>query len=1072
MGAKSDSHTVAASQVPLALAKALASSGPDPAIPHSIPRICSAAQPVVAAAVILRALGNHDRVWIFCGDPRLRERCLDEMPSWGVEPLSLPRSEIADDPTAIPDPEVTAERLHVLEQLLPDQRRPIVVLLEEDSMHDPAPLRARVQRDRIEVRTGETLDPGDLGQSLEAAGYEKVSVVAERGQYATRGGILDVFSLHGDLPLRVEFFDDEIESLRSFDPDSQRTVEKTDSGTVLFSFENDPATEIGEVADYLRKEDFVIALECSENLDATPSCSVTAAGPEEAPTEILDSPLGAFEAGDFVLQDDKRTLFLETVGRWQSKGWKLFMVFAARGEIERFAELVGDDLLGEGALLPVLGALPHGFAFPRGNIAVLSAAELFGRYQLNRARKRFGRERRQQAARAQVSYRELVDGELVVHANHGIGRFEGIVDATESGGSAGDEVLAIEYAESAKLYVPLDQAHLVSRYVGSGKAAPRLGKLGGGSWGRIREKTEKSILDYAARMLSVQADREISKGYSHPPDTQWQYEFEASFPYRETPDQLRAIRDAKEDMETDQPMDRLICGDVGFGKTEIAIRAIFKAVMGGRQVAFLAPTTVLAQQHFETLCQRYSDWPITVGCLSRFRTRAEQNRTIAGAADGSVDVVVGTHRLVSKDVSFQNLGLVIVDEEQRFGVAHKEKFKELFRLVDVLTLSATPIPRTLYLSLMGVRDLSVIETAPASRRKVTTKIASYDEKLIEKAIHFELRRGGQVFFLHNRVKTIRRMKKKLEDLSPADAVVEVGHGQMPDGELEVIMHRFVAGEIDVLVCTTIIESGIDIPNANTIFIDRADHFGLADLYQLRGRVGRSGTKAFAYLLLDQEAVVTGDARKRVDAIRQYSALGAGFQIAMRDLEIRGAGNLLGTKQSGHIAAVGFDLYCQLLRQSVARLSGKTRLARVEAVFRADFLCQSEAEWLVAGGHNELDEEMFPAFLPSSWIAEPRLRITGYRSLAEATALRETKDLRREWRDRFGPIPEAAENLVLLTEIRVLASHAKVTSVEIDGGKLILMRNGKGIQINGRYPRLENPRGPAALEETLEMVRTL
>ncbi|MEM1442818.1 MAG: DEAD/DEAH box helicase, partial [Verrucomicrobiota bacterium] len=584
-------------------------------------------------------------------------------------------------------------------------------------------------------------------------------------------------------------------------------------------------------------------------------------------------------------------------------------------------------------------------------------------------------------------------------------------------------------------------------------------------WSRLRKNAENSIMDYAARLLSIQAEREAHKGFAHSPDNKWQWEFENAFIYKETPDQLRAIEEAKQDMESPRPMDRLVCGDVGFGKTEVAIRAAFKAVMSGKQVAMLVPTTVLAEQHYLNFRERMSDFPIQIETLSRYRTTAQQRQTLEDLALGKVDIVIGTHRLISKDVAFKELGLVVVDEEQRFGVTHKERFKELWRFVDVLTLSATPIPRTLYLSMMGVREMSVIDTPPASRRPVATTICPYDERIIRSAIEKELARQGQVFFLHNRVKTIRGMKRRIEDLVPG-AHVEVGHGQMGDEELEDVMARFIAGDFDVLVCTTIIESGVDIPNANTIMIDRADRFGLADLYQIRGRVGRADRRAYAYLMLPPDMLTVGDARKRINAIKQYSSLGAGFKIAMRDLEIRGAGNLLGTQQSGHIAAIGFDLYCQLLKQSVGKLKGEAVADRIESSMHIDFLCTNESHY------QRSPEGSLPAFIPGDYMPEARLRITAYRELAEASRIEDLEKLRIDWADRFGRIPPAVENLLIATELKIRAAHKGCGSIEIQDRKLKLMKNGKYIQINGKFPRLIGDDEEEWLESALDWVLDL
>ncbi|HJT46137.1 MAG TPA: transcription-repair coupling factor, partial [Chthoniobacterales bacterium] len=725
----------------------------------------------------------------------------------------------------------------------------------------------------------------------------------------------------------------------------------------------------------------------------------------------------------------------------------------------------------------VLGTLARGFCFPPANIVILSAAELFGRFAPHARRRLYHAERH----RAQIDFSELNEGDLVVHLEHGVGRFEGLtripVSTTpaEGGGSPGkiaagtaattireQEVLALEFADGAKLYVPLEQAYLVSRYVGVGKRSPGLSSLADAKWARAKRSAAASIFDYAGKMLTVQAERETVPGYAFGPDTKWQREFEHSFPFRETPDQMKAIIDAKIDMERPRPMDRLICGDVGFGKTEVAIRAAFKSVMEGKQVAVLAPTTVLAQQHFEVFRQRMLDYPVRIEMLSRFRSQAEQRKIIELLRQGGVDIVIGTHRLISGDVIFKDLGLVVIDEEQRFGVLHKEKFKELFKLVDVLTLSATPIPRTLYLSLVGVKDMSTIETPPLNRLPVETIVSGYDERIIRDAINRELERQGQVYFLHNRVQSIDRVREKIVDLIPG-ARVEIAHGQMDADELEGIMARFVAGKIDVLVCTTIIESGLDIPNANTIIIDRADRFGLADLYQLRGRVGRAEHKAYAYLLLPREMMTVGAARKRINAIKQYSSLGAGFRIAMRDLEIRGAGSILGTAQSGHIVAIGFDLYCQLLKQAVAQLKGRKFKPRLDVDLRIDFVATNEAEFVQAG-----PDQRIPAFVPASYISDTALRIKAYREVAEISNRDQFDRVRKEWRDRFGKFPPAVDNLFLLAEIKLVAAKAGITRVEVKERKLMLTSRGEFVLVGGKFLRLVA--SPQHLSEVLELTK--
>jgi transcription-repair coupling factor (superfamily II helicase) len=716
--------------------------------------------------------------------------------------------------------------------------------------------------------------------------------------------------------------------------------------------------------------------------------------------------------------------------------------------------------------------------------------------------------RRAERHRAQIDFSELAEGDLVVHLEHGVGRFLGLEkfpvgqaqrlpDASQvftatpkafgvalQQQAQPQEVLVLEFADEAKLYVPLEQAYLVSRYVGAGKKSPPLSSLGDGKWGRATIKAAASIFDYAGKMLAIQAERQMQAGYAFTPDTKWQAEFERSFPFRETPDQMKAIIDTKIDMERPRPMDRLICGDVGFGKTEVAVRAAFKTVMDGKQVAVLAPTTVLAQQHFEVFRQRMREYPVRIEMLSRFRSHSEQKKVLQLLREGGVDIVIGTHRLISGDVVFKDLGLVVIDEEQRFGVLHKEKFKELFKLVDVLTLSATPIPRTLYLSLVGVKDMSTIETPPPNRLPVETVVSAYDERIIRAAIDRELERQGQVFFLHNRVASIERVRDRIVHLCP-QARVEIGHGQMDADELEAVMARFIAGKIDVLVCTTIIESGLDIPNANTIVIDRADQFGLADLYQLRGRVGRAEHKAYAYLLLPREMMTVGAARKRISAIKQYSSLGAGFRIAMRDLEIRGAGSILGTAQSGHIIAVGFDLYCQLLKQAVAQLKGQKPRLRLDVDVRLDFVVTNEAEFIAPstkpngfpvpnslGVGKETLPERIPAFIPVAYVSDPAMRIRSYREIAEISSREQLERLRRDWRDRFGAFPPAVDNLFALVEMKLAAAESGVSRVEVREHKVMLTRHGDFILVAGKFPRLVGSKIDQHLPEAVELIKKL
>jgi transcription-repair coupling factor (superfamily II helicase) len=1008
----------------------------------------------VAAAMVAHAaetIGRR-RVWLISEMPRHRERLAAELELWGHDALVLPEAPMANEDGAIADPESAAEWFGVLEVLA--RADACMVVCAPDAFEAAAPTPGALRESRNMLKPGDTLDPGAFAEELAGHGYDRVPTVAMRGQFAVRGGIIDVFPWQAGAPLRVEFFDTEVESVREFDPDSQASTRKLLEADLMLA---EPPAE-ARVGHYRRPGDVVVVF--GEAVEFESEEDVRVIEGAEYPAAELDlsratfgSPFGVFEAGDFVLNEVRRENFFGQINDWRRDGWQVAMVFANAGERERFAELVGGDLERDLGIVPLEGELLLGFTFPLLRLAVLSSAELFGRYRSAGTARKSALDKAR-AARARATLDEIEEGDLVVHYEYGIARFRGVQPGDE-----GDEMV-LEYRDGSLLGVPLEQAHLVGKYVGLGGRTPDLNRLGGTAWKSARKSAEKSILDYAARLLRVQAERQHEPGFAHPADTRWMWEFERSFHFTETADQRRAIDEAKRDLESPRPMDRLICGDVGFGKTEVAIRAAFKAVCSGKQAAILVPTTVLAEQHWRTFRERMSDYPVRVELLNRFRKPSEVRATLEGLQNGSVDIVIGTHRLVSGDVVFKDLGLVVVDEEQRFGVAHKEKFKDLFRKVDVLTLSATPIPRTLYMALMGARDMSTIETPPPNRVPVATTVCGYDERVIRDAIRREMKRGGQVFFLHNRVKTIEQMRKRLEELVP-EARILVGHGQMEKDALETVMHQFVRGDADVLLATTIIETGIDIPNANTILIDRADRFGLADLYQLRGRVGRAGEKAYAILLLPRDMVTGGDSRKRIHAIKEYTALGSGFKIAMRDLEIRGAGNLLGTKQSGHISQIGFDLYCQLLRQSVERLKGRgSNAPKVDATFKADFLAT-----------NKSGEGIISAHLPPDWLAEPRLRITAYRELAEAATVKQVDALESSWSDRFGKLPDAAANLLQVARIKALAGANGISSVEIQSQRLMLHRNGDYILMGDRrFPRLESARPEDKLAETIRLLR--
>ncbi|HEY8505506.1 MAG TPA: transcription-repair coupling factor, partial [Gemmataceae bacterium] len=705
-------------------------------------------------------------------------------------------------------------------------------------------------------------------------------------------------------------------------------------------------------------------------------------------------------------------------------------------ECHRLTEVLAAGKLAQSDRLRlVTGHVRAGFRLVsegREGVVVLGSHELFHRdLTAGVAEKARPGPRRRVESRAIDSFLDLNEGDYVVHVSHGIALYRGMemlpragadspAPPLPRGGTGGspaaplEEHLVLEFRGGVRVYVPASRIELVQKYVGGSRAEPELSKYGGSAWGRRKKRVAEAVRDLAGEMLQLQALREAQPGFAYPADTPWQTEFEASFPYQETPDQLTAVGEIKADMQKPRPMDRLLCGDVGYGKTELAVRAAFKAVDNGRQVAVLVPTTVLAEQHYRTFTQRLAEYPFVVEVLSRFRSAKEQQRILQSLATGGVDIVIGTHRLVSADVRFKDLGLVVIDEEQRFGVEHKERLKRLRATVDVLTMTATPIPRTLHQALLGIRDISNLETPPPERLPVETRIIRFDPALVRNAVLRELNRGGQVYFVHNRVYDIDRVAERLAQVVP-EARLAVAHGQMAEGDLERAMVRFVRREADVLVATTIVESGLDIPNANTIFIDQADTYGLADLHQLRGRVGRTRVRAYAYLLLDQDRAVTPAAAQRLKAIEEFTQLGAGFKIALRDLEIRGAGNLLGNEQSGHIAAVGYELYCQLLENAVRAMKNQPLRTPLEV-------------------HVDLP---WPAFLPREYVPTQRLRVEVYRRLSRVRDVRKLGDFREELRDRYGSPPEPAEWLLRLAELRLLAARWQVGQIHRDGPDVVL-----------------------------------
>lgn len=963
--------------------------------------------------------------------------------------LAFPPIEIVR-PSASPDPEISAQRLATLMALRragASTAPPPCVVTTRQAMDQPVPMPDTMDRRLLCIHTGDDVGLDNLVEKLDKAEYLRVNQVDDRGQFATRGGVLDVFSTDADWPIRLEFYGDRVQSIREFSVEDQLTRRILDKGVVLLGTEEEPR---GKLADWLPSDHLL--LDCEPDLDA---------GSSDAPACLPHDFLRVMKDDDLLLHEQRRALLLKHIEDWRAEQWRIIIFCNNEGECQRLKEILADE---SGRVTGIdfrIGHLASGFTILEDRLAILSDAEIFGRYQhIPPYRAKGGRAGRG-AAGVAGDIETWNEGDYVVHLQHGIARYLGL-HPVNLGGPRDEEVLVLEFADAAKLYVPVEQAHIVSRYVGIGRKKPEVDALGGSRWERARIRAHRAILDYAANLLRLQAEREALPGYPFPPDTAWQREFENAFIYDETADQLRAIAETKTDMESPRPMDRLICGDVGFGKTEVAIRGAFKAVMSGKQVAFLCPTTVLAQQHFNTLHERMADYPVRIEMLSRFVSQAQQARLVRSLAAGEIDIIVGTHRLLSPDVRFKNVGLLVVDEEQRFGVRHKDMLKDRFRQIDILTLSATPIPRTLYLALMGARDMSTIETPPPGRIPVETAITGYDERVIRDSIQREIARDGQVFYLHNRIETIGHVAARLQELVPGVRVV-VGHGRMPDEELEDVMMAFVSGKADVLVSTTIIESGLDIPNANTIIIDRADRFGLADLYQLRGRVGRGQHKAYAYLLLPPALMTTGEAKRRTAAIRQYSQLGAGFKIAMRDLEIRGAGNLLGTEQSGHVMAIGFDLYCRLLRQAVQQIKSGKVAHRREVPVQIDFLALSEAR---------AEDGRLPAYLPARFLRQPALRITAHRELAEAASEEELDALAVRWRDRFGNLPPEAENLILYRRIQLHAAKKALRDIEVIGNQLRIRKGADFIMIGTRFPRLSQSDPAARLREIFSLVQKL
>jgi transcription-repair coupling factor (superfamily II helicase) len=911
------------------------------------------------------------------------------------------------------------------------------------------------------------------------------------GEFSWRGGILDLYSPVYDHPVRLDYFGDELESIRVFDPVTQRSLEPLQSCRIIPRGEHiflEKQNSTFDFLDYFNCADVQLVVADSDEIlhhldvyaDAD-ALSAWQAAPSKAGavryivdrhaahsnslplTKMSAYALDQFRGVAGIGADEPlRAQFLaQQTAHWLESGCDV--VFCSPSDLRRsrFLELVEETPPTPKAdQIHVAGFdLQTGAYLSEQRLVLLSEAEVFGRPLKKKPRRRT---EQFSADHLLHSGLELSVNDFAVHAAYGVCQFLGLDNVQFQGRR--QEVLVLEFQQDKRVYVPLDQAYLIGRYVGAGKKAPRLSRIGGARWKRVKADAELAVNDLAAELIRIQAVRQTAVGtaYVSDLDEHAYAQFVEAFPYTETADQLDAADAVIADLEAARPMDRLICGDVGFGKTEVAMRAAFKVVLGGRQAAILAPTTVLVQQHFLTFQERFRDFPVVIRALSRFQTIAEVRQTLHDLHRGKVDIVIGTHRLLSGDVHFNNLGLIVIDEEQRFGVKHKEKLKRLRASVDVMTMTATPIPRTLYLSMAGLRDMSTIMSPPSTRLPVQTVVAQYDETMIREAIRRELQRGGQVFYLSNRVKTIDKVAAKMKKLVP-EASVDIGHGQMNEHDLEAAMLRFIQGDTDVLVCTTIIESGMDIPNANTIIIERADRFGLADLYQLRGRVGRHDRQAYAYLLIEKYAVLLDVARERLSAIRKYTKLGAGFKLAVRDLELRGAGNLLGAEQSGHITAVGLDLYCKLLTAAVARMKKTTAEQHSEVDVLLDFC--------VHGAPDEAGDVMAACF-SHDFIAEEELRVDCYRRLSSIRNVKGIDAFREELLDRFGVIPEDADNLLRITAIKRRAAAAGIHAISVKNRCAYLETERGPIRKGAKLPMLRASAPAAQLSELEALVETL
>ena len=957
----------------------------------------------------------------------------------GVEEAEILFEDISN---IIPPPisSVFRDRLDLLERIV-SKKQPGILIAPAEALNTKLPPLEEINKYFFSIRQGQRLDLEAFLSKLTEMGYRREDMVLEKGEFSQRGEIVDIFPLTADTPLRIILEFDKVSSIRAFSADTQRSVPKGHCNERPIDWCFMPKASVSDEAisippakenffhpesrtdagvnffEYFKKDYLFIYDEPAKVLEKAPSLKEGAKGTVflTGLKEIIPAMEGLkpYEVKSRSVDTFRGRLdeVISEIKNWQKDNHWIFLACNNKGEKKRLKEVLEENGVNpKKGISIIIAAFKSGFILPELRLSLLTDQEIFNRYE-KKLVQRFN------SGAPVTDLFELNEGDYVVHVTHGIGRYLGLehmkVEAEES------DYLSIEYRDGARLYVPVQGLDLVQKYIGMQAARPSLSRLGGKGWSKTQERTRKAIKDMAADLLKLQAQRQVFKGHAFLKDTEWQREFEEAFIYDETPDQKKAVEEVKKDMESPSPMDRLICGDVGYGKTEVAMRAAFKAVMSNKQAACLCPTTLLAYQHYNTFSERIADYPVSIACLSRFESKDSQKKTIEELAKGKIDIVIGTHRLLQKDVSFKNLGLIIVDEEQRFGVVHKERVRKLSALADCITLSATPIPRTLYMGLAGIKNVSLINTPPEERFPIETTIINFDKGVIRRAILCELERDGQSFVVHNRIDTIYSFSKMIKEIVP-EANIAIAHGAMSSRELEEVMIRFLKKDIDVLISTTIIASGLDIPNANTIIIDSAHTFGLADLYQLRGRVGRFKYRAYAFFIIPKFRTLTGDARKRLKAIEDFTALGSGFKLALRDLEIRGGGNLLGPQQHGFIAAVGFDLYCQLLRRIVSELKGEKIEEPERIVFEAgvDFS------------------------LPRDYIPGKKQRLDIYRRMAMLKNMDEIKVFREELIDRFGNLPERAEKVIGALETKDMARQLGIIYLGLRGKKLLLKFNPK------------------------------